>query len=125
MNKDDFIQKICKNVKVDDVLRNPGGGTSKIININKERIQYQRGKTKNFYLKFDDMYAALQQFPDGFSSKDLKGFRPDVFDTHARPAGHDCNCTFLMLILEEIGLVEKIEGTGKRGHPFYVEINQQ
>jgi len=70
------------------------------------------------------MYDAYHQFPNGFSTTDLKKFRPNVYDSNARPAGHGCNCTFLMMMLKEMGIVKQIEGSMKpRDLPFRVKIN--
>jgi hypothetical protein len=51
-----------------------------------------------------------------------KSRQRDIFDSNARPAGHSCNCTFLFLVLKEIGLCGEIKGAGKAGNPFYVDI---
>ena len=69
------------------------------------------------------MHNAYNQFPNGFSSNDLKSFDPEVFKLEA--GGHGCNCTFLMMMLKEMGIVKQIEG--RRGKPqdlpFRVKIN--
>ena len=126
MTKEEFVKKLTDSVKVGDVFDNPGGGTSliEIINIREKGfIKYKRGKS-HIYFHFDDMYAAYRQFPHGFSSNDLKKFKPGIFDSKATPAGHDCNCTFLMMMLKEMGIVKQIEGSMKpRDLPFRVKIN--
>jgi type IV secretory pathway TraG/TraD family ATPase VirD4 len=57
------------------------------------------------------------------STTELRAFRPVVFDSAARPAGHSCNCTIFFLLLERMGVVEGIQGKGVCGNPFYVDIS--
>ena len=57
---------------------------------------------------------------EGLAPSDLVIFKPTVFDS--KQSGHSCNCTFLFQILKEMGIVDEIEGEGKRGNPFYVII---
>lgn len=127
MTKEKFVKKLTDSVKVGDVFDNPGGGTSTIKSINTSEngfITYVRGKS-NIYFHFDDMYDAYNQFPHGFSSTDLKKFKPKIFDSKAEPTGHGCNCTFLMLMLKAMGIVKQIEGRKEKPQdlPFRVKIN--
>lgn len=124
MTKEEFVKKLTDSVKVGDVFDNPGGGTSTIENIDRNRIKYRRGKS-HIYFYFEDMYDAYHQFPNGFSSTDLKKFRPNVYDSNARPAGHGCNCTFLMMMLKAMGIVKQIEGRKEKPQdlPFRIKIN--
>jgi hypothetical protein len=36
--------------------------------------------------------------------------------------GHSCNCTMLFILLKAIGAVDRIQGEGVRGDPFWVTI---
>lgn len=71
------------------------------------------------------MYDAYNQFPHGFSSTDLKKFKPKIFDSKAKPAGHSCNCTFLMMMLKMMGIAKQIDGRRVKPQdlPFRVKIN--
>ena len=123
MTKEEFVKKLTDSVKVGDVFDNPGGGTSTIESIEGNTIKYKRG-THDIKITMDDMYDAYNQFLNGFSCTDLKKFRPNVYDSKARPAGHDCNCTFLMMMLKQMGLVKQIEGSMKpKDLPFREKIN--
>jgi hypothetical protein len=104
------------------VLFNPGGGTTEVVRNTGDVIRYRRGKSTIRVLVSDlyDAYAAFQG--RSVSSTELKAFRPSVFNSSARPAGHDCNCTFLFLLLREIGKAGDVEGSGKRGDPFCVPV---
>jgi hypothetical protein len=69
------------------------------------------------------MFDAYARFKGGqMSSSDLKKIKPAVFDSQARPAGHSCNCTFLFMVLKEIGLITRIQGNGVSGNPFFVVL---
>lgn len=126
MTKEEFVKKLTDSVKVGDIFDNPGGGTSTIECIDtseKGFIKYKRGKS-HIYFHFDDMYDAYNQFSHGFSTTDLKRFRSEIYDSKAKPAGHDCNCSFLMMMLKEMGIVKQIEGSMKpKDLPFKVKIN--
>ena len=55
------------------------------------------------------------------STNILKDFKPTVFDSLKN--GHSCNTTFLFSILNHVGLLKDgINGSGTKGHPFYVTI---
>ena len=74
-------------------------------------------------VKFSDLYEAYAHFfGKNMTTTDLRGFKPSVFDSSARPAGHSCNCTFLFLLLFGMKLCGEIEGSGKSGKPFYVKL---
>lgn len=119
MNKEEFTNKLLQSVKVGDVFDNPGGGTSKIEKIGDGKITYARGKyIGNIKIDIDVMYNTLVHFPNGFSSNDLKPF-------HKQFRNHSCNCTFLMMMLKEMGIVKQIEGRRLKPQdlPFGVKIN--
>jgi hypothetical protein len=115
----------CTNevAPVGAVWTNPGGGVSTIISVSAERISYRRGKSVMSVSIWDlfDAYALYRG--RRVSTTELRAFRPVVFDSAARPAGHSCNCTIFFLLLERMGVVEGIQGKGVCGNPFYVDIS--
>lgn len=52
------------------------------------------------------------------TSRDLRDYAPQLFDSSARPAGHSCNCTFLFMVLTKLVLTDGIRGEGKAYRPF-------
>jgi len=117
-----FVTLARSVLPVSHVFTNPGGGTSTIVSVTGTHICYQRKRSK-ITVSFRDLYDAYTHFRSGrCSSNDLKAFRPSVFDSQARPAGHGCNCTFFFLLLGNMGLCSPIHGTGKSGSPFWVNI---
>lgn len=118
MAPDEFQSKIRQAVPVGTVLNNPGGGTSEIIQLSDNKISYLRGSS-TISVSFDDLFSAYSHFRGKrVSSSDLRAYAPSIFDSAARPAGHSCNCTFLLLILVRIDLADSIAGTGVRGDPY-------
>ena len=122
MNLDHFREQIKKTTPVGTVLKNPGGGTSEITQYSDHNIYYVRGSS-TISVSFDDLFSAYSNFKgQRVSSSELRAYAPAIFDSAARPAGHSCNCTFLLLILQRMMLVDKIEGAGVRGNPFNAHI---
>jgi hypothetical protein len=116
----DFRHKIMETLPVGTVLVNPGGGTSTIVSYTEHNIAYQRGNSK-IYVAFEDLYDAYNAFKGGtLDSSTLRGHNPQVFDS--KQGGHSCNCTFLFTVLKAIRVVDRTEGTGKRGAPFRVTL---
>lgn len=121
MTLEEFTLRLSKTVTPGLVFTNPGGGTSKVISLGNGKISYQR-KSSTMTVKIQALYDAFCMFKNSrMASPDLKTHWPMVFDSHARPAGHSCNVTFLFLCLKEMGFVSQIMGLGKRGNPFYVD----
>lgn len=115
----EFKQKLITSLPVGTTLPNPRKGTSTIEAYSYDTVTYRRGSS-NLYVRFQDLYEAWQRFQGGYvHTTDLKAWRPEVFDSTARPAGHDCNCTFLFLVLQRMGLGSKINGSGVSGSPFF------
>lgn len=105
------------------MVDNPGGGTSRIVAYSDTNVSYIRGSSR-IAVAFTDLYAAYSSFKGKHvSSSDLRAFRPSVFDSAARRAGHSCNCTFLFCILNELNLSGPISGSGVRGNPYSVVVN--
>lgn len=112
---------IDKNIQKGMVFNNPGGGTSIIVNVTDTYITYKR-KNSNIRLDTTDIIDVYTKYKGKeVCTKQLKSFKPSVFCSDNN--GHSCNCTFLFLILEKIGLLESgIEGKGVRGNSFGVRI---
>ena len=118
-----FTKSIKRNMPVGTILKNPGGGTSEVVGYTDEKIAYLRGKSR-MYVRYEDLYQAYQKFKGQYvTTSNLRTFRPHVFDSSARPAGHSCNCTFLFLLLGQLGLASDIQGAGRQGNPFGVRIH--
>ncbi|WP_228351015.1 hypothetical protein [Limnobaculum allomyrinae] len=122
MGLHNFISDIKSKFPVNTVMKNPKKGTSTIINYNDKKITYVRGKSK-MMVSFSDLYETYSHFRGmSVSSSDLRKFKPSVFNSNARPAGHSCNCTFLFLILENMNMSTNIVGKGTCGNPYSVTI---
>ena len=123
MGLSEFTKKIKRTVPVGTIFKNPGKGTSTVTDFTENKISYVRGSSK-MYVSIEDLYNAYQRFKGQYiTSNDLKLYKSAVFDSSARPAGHSCNCTFLYLLLQKLGLAGDIQGAGKRGNPFGIRIN--
>jgi len=115
-----FRHRIVETLPVGTSLPNPGGGTSVIVSYTENNIIYQRGNSK-IQVSFQDFYDAFNAFRGKIlDSATLRGHNPQAFDSNRR--GHSCNCTFFFMVLKAIGIVDRIEGAGKRGNPFRVMI---
>ena len=120
MEYDDFKTAIEMSIPVDKVFTNPGGGTSTIRAITDEYIRYQRGNAQ-IRVAIEDLYDAYSHYSGtDVSGSDLRDYNPGVFDSKRK--GHDCNRSFLFLVLQQLELCGEILGTGTRGDPFYVHI---
>jgi hypothetical protein len=125
-NFEDFCIMLRKIIYVGQVFDNPGreGTTSTIIEIDTIKIVYQRKKSY-ISITFKAIYDVYKDFQGKkCSSSELKEYAPEVFNSNARPAGHSCNCTFIFRVFEALGIVVRIEGSGVRGNPFYVNIKK-
>jgi hypothetical protein len=123
MQFENFVTQVISSFPVGAVVQNPGGGTSLIVVSNNIKISYQRRKS-TMSVKLVDLFEAYKKFQGvRLSSSDLKIFKPAIFNSAARPAGHSCNCTILFRVLEGLQLCEPITGAGVRGNPFSVKIH--
>mgnify|MGYP000554193001 CR=1 FL=1 len=123
MQYHEFCRKVIETLPVGTVLPNPGGGDSTIVSYTGRKVAYQRGSSR-FYVAFEDLYDAYDTFRgETLDSTTLRGFKPGIFDS--KQSGHSCNCTFLFMVLKAIGVVNRIEGAGKRGNPFRVAIPKE
>ncbi len=118
----EFMSDVKSALPIGTVIDNPGGGTSKIVSYTASNISYVRKKS-TIVVAFEDLYETFKRFEGQcVSSSELKAFRPSVFDSTARPAGHSCNCTFLFCVLEKLELSGPITGAGVKSNPFAVKI---
>jgi len=123
MTVDEFSAVVRAVFPVGEIIANPGGGTSTIKRYSSSAVTYVR-KRSSMSVTFRDLHAAYRKFSGRtVSSSDLRKFKPSVFDSAARPAGHSCNCTFLFCVLERLNLSSQIVGSGVAGKPFAVTIH--
>lgn len=121
MTRKDFVDRLRSGSSEGTVLQNPGGGTTTIIWYDDERLCYQRGGSR-FYVSLDDLFRAYSTFQGSHvTTRKLKDFAPSVFDSTA--GGHNCNATVLLLALNRMGLGSPLWGSGRRGSPFGVTLN--
>ncbi len=107
-------------IPIGTVLQNPGGGTSIIKSLSNEEISYKRADF-TFKISFRELFEEYDHFKGTeVSTNDLKTHTPSTYDT--KEGGHDCHCTFLFMILCRLPLVVGIEGRGKKGSPFFINI---
>ena len=107
-------------IPVGTVLQNPGGGTSIIVSYSDSEIYYKR-RNSTINVSFSDLFDVYDNFKGKkVSTNDLKPYKPSTFDS--KKGGHGCNCTFLFMVLCRLPLVIGIEGTGKKGSPFSINI---
>jgi len=124
MDFSEFKQRVHESIPKGTILDNPGGGTSTILSYPPDAVSYRRGNS-TMYVSLRDLFDGYVRFKGGhMSSSDLKVINPSVFDSQARPAGHSCNCTFLFMLLQKIGVVTHIQGCGVRGNPFFVDLKE-
>ncbi|MCB1970114.1 MAG: hypothetical protein H6851_20615 [Geminicoccaceae bacterium] len=115
-----IIDQIIACVRPGQVMANPGGGTSRIKRSDRETLSYIRGHSR-MYLPMDVLVAAYCKWCNKqVTSAELRDWRPDVFDSSR--GGHSCNCTFFFMVLQQAGLAGDIEGAGKAGSPFSVNV---
>ena len=116
MTLDEFRTRMKKSLPPGTVLQNPGGGTRTI----KSYSDRNGSGVSTIGVAVEALLAVYQHFHGvQVTSRDLKVHAPAVFDSSARPAGHSCNCTFLFMVLERLGLADPIQGDGVSGRPFY------
>jgi hypothetical protein len=120
MDFDAFSRLMHITVTPGTVFPNPGGGSSELIDFSSGSLIYRRGNSR-IYVSLRDLYNAYAHFRgSNVSSTDLRQYRPSVFDSVA--GGHSRNCTMLFILLKAIGAVDRIQGEGVRGNPFWVTI---
>jgi hypothetical protein len=119
MNIELFFDLIYKNIHIGDNFANPGGartgyGYRTVKTINMNEIIYVNSGTNSeglITLPIQIFYEVIYEFQSSYCyTSQLKKFRPKVFDSTARPAGHSCNCTFLMSISDKLGFLASGHG---------------
>lgn len=124
MDFDTFVTAIRRALPVGATFNNPGGGSSTVTGYTESHVSYRRGKS-TISTSLLDLFEAYSHFiGHDVTTSDLRAFRPTVFDSSARPAGHSCNCTFLFRALEVLSLSGPINGAGVRGNPFSVKVRE-
>ncbi len=122
MDRQTFIDRIQEALPVGTVLHNPGRGTSTILSYSDANIGYRRGGSR-FTVSFDNLYRAYARYSGKMvSTTDLHGWAPGIFDS--KQGGHSCNCTFLFMVLRDLGEAPVIRGRGVQRNPFFVEIQK-
>lgn len=102
-------------------MDNPGGGTSTVMWCDDERICYKRGLRSLFYVNLSDLFESYDQFRGKkVTTNDLKEMNRKVYDSKQK--GHNCHCTLLFMALLKMGVVNAINGSGKRGNPYWIFI---
>lgn len=117
-----LTELIKEAIPVGTVFNNPGRGTSTVTKLGEYKISYRRGSS-TMSIRYSDLYEAYSTFKGKkLLSTELKHLWPSIFDSAARPAGHSCHSTFLMLILMRLDLSSQIYGKGRIGNPFFVNL---
>lgn len=99
------------------ILPSPGRGACTIKGYSDGNVSYVRGKSI-IRVSLRDLFAAYAEFRGKeVTSRDLRDYAPQLFDSSARPAGHSCNCTFLFMVLTKLVLTDGILGEGKAYRP--------
>jgi len=120
MTLEQFEHALRQELPAGTVLQNPGGGTSTVMKYTESKVVYKRGQLA-IYVKTKDLYDAYCRFAgEEVTTNDLKEHSPQVFDSSEN--GHNCNCTFLIMALNRIGIASAIDGTGRRGDPFHAKL---
>jgi len=116
-----FYRRLTAALPPGTILQNPGGGTTTIVSYTADdKLAYRRGRSR-MYVPIRDLYATYRAFGgQAVSSADLRHFAPRVFDS--KRGGHSCNCTVFFMALRAMRLVDRIEGAGRPGDPFWVDL---
>ena len=114
----EFHKRMVANLPPGTILHNLRGGTTTIKDYSAGKVSYVRGRS-TIRIAINDLFSAYSRFRGArVRSRDLKLYAPMVFDSSARPAGHSCNCTFLFMVLRQLGMASAIEGRGTRAVPL-------
>ncbi|MBV5303873.1 MAG: hypothetical protein JZU70_06705 [Chlorobium sp.] len=123
MDFSEFVLAFHEQIKVGSIFRNPKKGDSTVMSVKNGKVRYKREES-NFYISIEVLYQAYSTFIGRkMSTKDLKAYKPEIFDQNGTPPGHGCNTTFLLCVLVEMNLARSIEGKGVSGDPFFVIID--
>jgi hypothetical protein len=68
---DQFLGELYQKINVGKTLDNPGGGTSKIVFMDNNKIVYKRGKSK-ISIKINDIFEVYEKNKENICSNKLK-----------------------------------------------------
>jgi hypothetical protein len=119
MTFDEFHGELKSKITLGKVMDNPEKGTSTIIAYTQNgNICYLRGE-HCISIPIIEIYNAYQKYSGKrCSSTDLKALNPSVFGAQ----GHGCNCSFLFMVLREMGLCSEIRRVGNGSSSFGVDV---
>jgi hypothetical protein len=120
MESQGFFTQVQRRLPVGSVLHNRGGGISTVKSCRGTKMSYLRGNSRIYVDLYDFHHALRHSGGTIVNSSQLKTYKPSVFDSNTN--GHSCNCTMFFMILQALGLVDRIRGTGKRSDPLAVSI---
>jgi hypothetical protein len=125
MNRSIFVNSIVELCRTTPQLVIAPIAVCEILRAEEDAITYRRGKSR-FKVKLQDLYDATDHFSGcRVTTSDIKAFRPQVFDSQARPAGHSCHISLLFSILLLLGIAEELQGRGVRGAPYSVFVKNK
>ncbi len=123
MDFSEFVLAFHEQIKVGSIFLNPQKGDSTVISVKNGIVKYKRKKSP-ISVPLEVLYQSYSDFSGKkMSTNDLKAYKPEIFNSKATPAGHDCNTTFLFCVLMKMSLVKRIKGKGVSGDPFFVIID--
>jgi hypothetical protein len=125
MNRSTFFQKVVDECNTTRRLNFPPFKECEILKACEDAITYRRGQSQ-FKVRISDLYDATEHF-SGYRVKtsDIRKFRPNVFDSKARPAGHSCNISLLFMLLLRLKIARELQGRGVSGDPYSVFIDKK
>ncbi|HCN75956.1 MAG TPA: hypothetical protein DIT13_02030 [Verrucomicrobiales bacterium] len=92
------------------------------LKLRDDKIIYRRGRS-TFRVRVEELHAAYAHHRgQRITTNAIRQFKPAVFDSKARPAGHSCNISLLFSLLVRLELAESLTGKGSRGDPFTLRI---
>lgn len=118
MDQTKFIEEAKKKLPKGTVLDNPRDGISTVVEYKGSILSYRRMNTKinvdlvDFWQTYDHFRGTVVTSPD------LGKYKPSVFSESA----HECNKTFFMMTMKKMGLTTQIDGSGKSGDPFKIQL---
>ena len=116
-----IIDTIKANVKVGDILYTPNRAEKIIHKISDACIAYEHGRSR-VYFNMTSIVSAYEHFKgQKVSSSNLKDFDSKTFDS--KQGGHTCNSIVFLMLMVKCGLTDgDIQGTGKSGNPFFINL---
>jgi hypothetical protein len=122
MTLEEFIKLVRELCQVPVIIHFPPLADSAIVRTDYQHIWYRRGRS-TIKISIRDMWEATEHFAgERVTTNEIRTYRPHVFDSHARPAGHSCNLTFLFAVLLLLKIATDLQGKGRRGSPYSIHI---